>query len=217
MIGMKRTLLLSCSLLLACTAFGSSNVDSQGRELKAGKKAAKKGKKAKVGKKPGSAPAPTRAGGPREPTTLSPAAYTPSPTSANSIPIRASLYTISYDTTEDRLPSEEEYTELAELTRVYLEEFMFAEFAITSLTTLDDFLTAMISKSFTAGDPVLVGYRSIGLFTPSSIFLPTVRELDDGLITPAFTTDNLAYLALVQALPSQNIFSSTSTAIIIRV
>jgi hypothetical protein len=112
----------------------------------------------------------------------------------------------------DRLPSQAEYRELTELTRVYLEEFMFAEFAGTSLTTLDDFITVMIRNSFTAGEPILVEYRSSGLFNPSSIFLPTVRELD-GLITRAFTGENLmAYLALVQALPSQNIFSSTSTA-----
>jgi hypothetical protein len=158
------------------------------------------------------------AGDPREPTAspVAPTPTTPEPTSANSIPIRASAYTISYDTTEDRLPTEEEYIELTQLTRVYLEEFMFAEFAGTSLTELDDFLTAMIRNSFTAGEPVLVDYRSIGLFNPSSIFLPTVRELD-GLITRAFTTDNLmAYLALVQALPSQNIFSTTSTAILSR-
>jgi hypothetical protein len=95
---------------------------------------------------------------------------------------------------------------------MHLEEFMFSEFAGTSLTTLDDFLTTVI----TASEIIVVDYRSIDLFYPSSIFLPTVRELD-GLITRAFTGDNLmAYLALVQALPSQNIFSSTSDIILIR-
>jgi hypothetical protein len=150
---------------------------------------------------------------PGSPTTspVAPTPTTPAPTSANSIPIRATPYTISYDTTEDRVPSQEEYAELTELTRVYLEEFMFAEFAGTSLTTLDDFLTTSIRNSFTAGEPILVDYRSVGLFNPSSIFLPTVRELN-GLITRAFTGENLmAYVGLVQALPSQNIFSSTST------
>jgi hypothetical protein len=95
---------------------------------------------------------------------------------------------------------------------MHLEEFMFSELAGTSLTTLDDFLTTVI----TASEIIVVDYRSIGLFNPSSIFLPTVRELDS-LITRAFTGDNLiAYLALVQALPSQNIFSSTSDIILIR-
>jgi hypothetical protein len=67
---------------------------------------------------------------------------------------------------DDRLPSLDEYRELAELTRVYLEDFMFDEFSQTSLTTLDDFLTVQISNSFTAGEPILVDYRSIGLFNP---------------------------------------------------
>jgi hypothetical protein len=118
----------------------------------------------------------------------------------------------------DRLPSQQEYRELTELTRgVYLEEFMFAEFAGTSLTTLDDFITSSVNtSSFTAGKPIIVEYRSIGLYNPSSIFLPTVRELD-GLITRAFTGDNVqTYLALLRALPSQNIFSSTSVAAIVR-
>jgi hypothetical protein len=87
---------------------------------------------------------------------------------------------------------------------------MIDEFSQTSLTNLDDFITFMIRNSFTFGSPVQADYRSTGLFNPSSIFLPTVRELNE-LITTAFTTDNLGvYLGRVKALPSSNVFSSTT-------
>jgi hypothetical protein len=116
-----------------------------------------------------------------------------------------------YTLGQERLPSTEEYAQLAEVTRGYLEGFMVDEFSQTSLTNLDDFLTFMIRNSFTFGEPVQADYRSTGLFNPSSIFLPTVRELDE-LITTAFTDDNLAeYLALVRALPSGNVFSRTTS------
>jgi hypothetical protein len=87
---------------------------------------------------------------------------------------------------------------------------MVDEFSQTSLTNLDDFLTFMIRNSFTFGEPVQCDYRSTGLFNPSSIFLPTVRELND-LITTAFSDDNLdGYIERVQSLPSANIFSTVS-------
>jgi hypothetical protein len=139
-----------------------------------------------------------------------PTPTSPSPTSANSIPIRATPYALFYTLQNSRIPSAAEYAELAGLTRVYLEAFMVDEFLQTSLTNLDDNLTFMIRNSFTSGEPVQADYRSTGLFNPSSIFLPTVRELND-LITTAFSNDNLdEYIARVQSLPSANIFSTAS-------
>lgn len=86
---------------------------------------------------------------------------------------------------------------------------MVQEFAQTSLTNLDDFVTFMIRNAFDFGEPVQADYRCTGLFNPSSIFLPTVRELNS-LINDAFTDDNLdEYISRIQALPSGNIFSTT--------
>lgn len=100
---------------------------------------------------------------------------------------------------------------MAELTRVYLEEFMVNEFSQTSLTNLDDFLSVMIRNVFAFDEPVQTDYRSTGLFNPSSIFLPTVRELDE-LLDEAFVDENMElYLERVRALPSSNIFSTTTT------
>lgn len=90
---------------------------------------------------------------------------------------------------------------------------MVAEFSQTSLTNLDDFVTFMTRNEFEQGEPAIAQYRSTGLFNPSSIFLPTVRELNM-LVEEAFTDENLAtYLEQVQALPSANPFSATESII----
>lgn len=86
---------------------------------------------------------------------------------------------------------------------------MINEFDGTSLTNLDDFLTFMTRNEFQSGKPVLSEYTSTGLFNPSSIFLPTVRELNQ-LISEAFNDDNLPeYLKRVKNLPRSNPFSDT--------
>ena len=136
---------------------------------------------------------------------------TPSPTSANSIPIRVSPYSLLYDINGGNVPSSAEFREVGEVTRFFLEYFMTQEFGQTSLTNLDDFLTVMVRNSFTSGNPVQIEFRSTGLFNPSSIFLPTVRELD-GLITQAFTGEYLdAYVDLLGDLPGDNPFSDTKS------
>jgi hypothetical protein len=92
-----------------------------------------------------------------------------------------------------------------------MEEFMVAEFSQTSLTNLDDFVTFMTRNEFEDGQPVIAEYRSTGLFNPSSIFLPTVRELNQ-LISEAFNRENMPeYLKRVRSLPSSNPLSSTET------
>jgi hypothetical protein len=134
---------------------------------------------------------------------------TPSPTSSNSIPIKVSPYSLLYSIQDAAVPSTEDLRQAGEATRVYLESFMVTEFSQTSLTNLDDFLTVAVRNSFSSGNPIQVEFRSTGLFNPSSIFLPTVRELD-GLITQAFTGENLlSYLSMIQQLPSANQFAAT--------
>lgn len=136
--------------------------------------------------------------------------FTPSPTSENSIPIRATPFALFYEGEFSRIPSDDEFAAVAELTRSYLEELMISEFSQTSLTNLDDFLTLMIRNQFLSGEPVQADYRCSGLFNPSSIFLPTVRELNS-LIDEAFTEAKLdGYVSRIQGLPSGNIFSTTT-------
>uniref|UniRef100_A0A7S2UIU3 Subtilisin n=1 Tax=Attheya septentrionalis TaxID=420275 RepID=A0A7S2UIU3_9STRA len=209
MIGIKQVLLLASLFLMVCSVFGSDDAAISQRELHV---STSSDSSSKVGKK-GKSPSPKGGkSGNGDTTTSSPTSdITATPTSEDSIPIRVTHYAMFYTIDQPRIPSTTEYARLAEVTRIYLEEFMVDEFSGTSLTNLDDFLTFMIRNSFTFGEPVVqADYRSTGLFNPSSIFLPTVRELD-GLITTAFTGDNLdEYIRRVQLLPSANIFSTTS-------
>jgi len=92
---------------------------------------------------------------------------------------------------------------------------MISEFAQTSLTNLDDFLTVQVRQETAAGEdfPVTIEFQSIGLFNPNSIFLPTVRELDQ-LVTGAFQGDNLPeYIKRLNALPSANPLSRTADVV----
>jgi hypothetical protein len=133
---------------------------------------------------------------------------TPSPTSENSIAIKAQPFALTYAPSSN-VPSTVDFAQLAEVTRLYMEEFMINEFEGTSLTNLDDFLTFMVRNEFEAGEPVLTEYESTGLFNPSSIFLPTIRELNQ-LISEAFNNENLPeYLQRVRNLPRSNPFSDT--------
>jgi hypothetical protein len=109
-----------------------------------------------------------------------------------------------------RIPTDQEFAAVAEVTRSFLSEIVSQEFSQTSLTILDDFVTFMIRNSFNFGEPVQADYRSTALFNPSSIFLPTVREINS-LINSAFADSNLdEYISRVQGLPSDNIFSTTT-------
>jgi hypothetical protein len=133
---------------------------------------------------------------------------TPSPTSVNSIPVKPLPYTLAYTIEDNEVPTEADWAQVADVTRVYLEEFMIDEFSQTSLTNLDDFITDLERIVPATAVPRGV-YRSTGLFNPSSIFLPTVRELND-LVDDAFKGDNLSeYLRRVRSLPNGNAFTNT--------
>jgi hypothetical protein len=137
-----------------------------------------------------------------------PSAITPSPTSENSITIKALPFALAYAHSSNE-PSLSDFFLLAEITREYMEEYMINEFEGTTVTNLDDFLTVIITFKVAAGEPVLAEYESTGLFNPSSTRLPTVGELNQ-LISNAFNDDNMPeYLQRVRNLPRSNHFSDT--------
>ena len=89
----------------------------------------------------------------------SPVPATASPTSENSYAVRPPPYALSYsfdETVED--PSPEDFAELADVTRLFLETYMVNRFDQTSIILLDDFLTFM--TRYDAGSrPVIAAYR----------------------------------------------------------
>lgn len=133
---------------------------------------------------------------------------TPAPTSEDSIPVKALPYTLAYTIEDDEQPEKNDWVGVEEVTRRYMLDFMAEEFDQTQLTNLDGFLTVLERDIEGAFVPRGI-YRSTGMFNPSSIFLPTVRELNE-LIDDAFKGDNLdEYLRRVRSLPNGNAFRNT--------
>lgn len=100
-----------------------------------------------------------------------------------------------------------ELAELTDATRLYLEEFMFEEFAGSSFTFLDDFITRMVTSTYLSGNsPYVVDYTSTARFSPFSSVTPSAEQLNEAL-TIAFTGDNLAeYNDRLEKLPADNVF-----------
>jgi hypothetical protein len=118
-------------------------------------------------------------------------------------------YALAYAGNEDRMPMRSELTELTELTRRYLELFMFNEFSQTSFTILDDFITRFVTSAFIMGAPIVVEFNSTARFDPTSAVLPMVSQLDEALVM-AFSGENLdSYILLLATLPDGNVFQDT--------
>lgn len=86
---------------------------------------------------------------------------------------------------------------------------MEEEFKDMELTEFEEFSTIFVGSNFDFGEPILVDYDSSAFFKASSAVVPTVDMLDR-TVSSAFEGENLnGYIGILQALPPQNVFSST--------
>lgn len=123
-----------------------------------------------------------------------------------SVEVPTDTFEVFYTLSEPRLPTSEEYEQLARLTSNYLEDYMRDEFG----SDLEIFSTFMIFQSFQTGQPARSDYRSIGTFKKTAASIPTTEELNS-LITSAFTDPDLQdYLARFNTLPAENVFKATN-------
>lgn len=85
---------------------------------------------------------------------------------------------------------------------------MFQEFAGSSFTVLDDFITRMITSTFITGDaPYVIDYSATARFDAFSSVTPSAEQLDEALEI-AFTGDNLAeYNSRLESISSDNVFA----------
>lgn len=133
---------------------------------------------------------------------------TASPTDSGSVPFDLTPFALLYETETKRQASRLELVEVTDVTRLYLEEFMFDELTGSAFTFLDDFITRMITSTFvTGGDtPYIIDYSATARYNPFSTVFPSQEQLDEAL-TIAFTGANLAvYIDRLTGLPEDNVF-----------
>eukprot|EP00980_Cylindrotheca_fusiformis_P027076 scaffold18699_cov125-Cylindrotheca_fusiformis.AAC.4 len=134
----------------------------------------------------------------------------PSPTSSpnsGQVQVQAGTFSLFFTLSDPQLPSSEDFAEVTEVTRSYLEDYMKEEYG----EALESFLTFNIFQEFQPNEPVQCDYRSVGLFDGSSGSLPSFSELESQ-IDEAFSEPQVQeYLDRIKALSSENPFSSTQS------
>ncbi|CAJ1939668.1 unnamed protein product [Cylindrotheca closterium] len=192
----------------------SSNDDGKG-----------KGGKGKGGKGKGSKKSSKKMGGDGDDGGVDPHAPTPapngsgsnataSPTSMDSFAVRPAPYALYYTFDNDSVGDAtiDQFNELADLTRTFLDEYFTDKYGQTSIIELDDFLT-FLTRSDATTRPAMAVYRSVARFNPRSIFYPPRSEIESE-IELAFTepASQLAYLKkLSDDLPTGNPFKTVAS------
>lgn len=120
--------------------------------------------------------------------------------------VRLTPYSLRYAFNQTRVPQTFEVTEVVVVTQMYL-----AEFFESRLADIMEFRTNSTGSAFALMQPFLLNYSSTAIFeTTTKEPVPTVAELDI-LLKSAFTGQNLGtYIDLLQELPPENAFRTTS-------
>jgi hypothetical protein len=150
---------------------------------------------------------------PTMPVPTLPSASTSPPTNNGTTPssVRLAAYALLYEIDQTRIPSLQDYNELALVTKDYIKTYynsVFANSAEVKYTTAD---TSIAGTVFRLGQPVNVDYNTtINFDVGASTFIPTTSDLDAILLSAFTGPNNATYLAIIQtALQNTNIFSTT--------
>lgn len=143
------------------------------------------------------------------PSPVSPGSITSSPTDSGSVSFELSPFFLLYETVDKRQATRLELTQVTDVTRLFLEEFMFDELTGSAFTFLDDFITRMITSTYVTGDaPYVINYSATARFNPFSTVFLSEQQLDEAVVI-AFTGANIdTYTNLLKGLPSENVFHS---------
>jgi hypothetical protein len=133
------------------------------------------------------------------------------PTSEDSFAVRPPPFALFYSFEDDSVadPSIDDFAQLAEVTRLFLEKYMEDKYAQTSIIILDDFLT-FLTRSDSVSRPTMGVFRSVARFNPRSIFYPPRSEIEDQIeIAFSDPASQMTYLQrLKEELPAENVFST---------
>lgn len=127
------------------------------------------------------------------------------------VTVQLAPYALFYTIEQVRIPFTREADEVVGITAAYLKIFFEEIFFNDPDTVLRDFLTESLNgDSFAFNEPYGIEYSSVAYFSVASSIIPTPGELDN-LLSQAFLGQDLSiYLRLLDSLPSQNVFSTTS-------
>lgn len=128
------------------------------------------------------------------------------------VTISLTQFSVSYQLEELRIPMTTEAVAVGVITATYLRTYFEEIYFRDPNTILEDFVTFRIldGDSFGFDGVYDIQYNSMAVFSTQSSTIPTLAELDD-LLSQAFLGENQAiYVGLIQSLPIDNIFSSTS-------
>jgi hypothetical protein len=144
---------------------------------------------------------------------MTPEPVTAVPTSEDSFAVRPPPFALFYSFEDDSVadPSIDDFAQLAEVTRLFLEKYMEDKYAQTSIIILDDFLT-FLTRSDSESRPAMGVFRSVSRFNPRSIFYPPRSEIEDQIeIAFSDPTSQMMYLQrLKEDLPADNVFSTVT-------
>jgi hypothetical protein len=100
-------------------------------------------------------------------------------------------------------------SQVSEITRLFLEQYVMSYYSKSSIINLDNFLTNLVDYS---DDESKATFFSIARFNPSSIFYPPSIQIQE-LVREAFSDSNslFTYRQMLQReLPITNIFRTTT-------
>jgi hypothetical protein len=148
------------------------------------------------------------------PTLPSVPSTTAAPTNTNTTrpsSVVLSAYSLFYEIDQIRIPSVQDYEELALVTRDFLNTYFSSVFADSAEVEYSSAETSIVGSKFQLAQPVKVDYNTtVNFDSGASTFIPSQSDLDS-ILQSAFTgVNNATYLAIVQtALQITNIFSTT--------
>ena len=99
---------------------------------------------------------------------------------------------------------------MTDVTRLYLEQFMFNEFSQSSFTFLDDFVTRMVTSTFVTGAPYVIDYSATARFNPFSTVFPSKKQLDEAIVIAFSGADLQEYISRLKNLPASNVFKGAN-------
>lgn len=136
------------------------------------------------------------------------------PTAEFDFLIEAPTYSLLYffdDTTGDISTTDEEFVQLGEVTRLFLDDYFDEKYGATIIISFSKVLTRVVGFS-SISLPIQTFFFTKVVFSENSIFYPPRSEVERE-IEKAFSTfgANFEYLMAVRGLPTSNTFQSVSS------